>query len=291
MPICEKINKDRETMELTEATLTELKKIEIAMLREFVNVCDQLKLRYYLLGGTLLGAVRHQGFIPWDDDIDVGMLREDYEIFLQKGAALLPEHLFIQTNQSDPGYVHCFAKIRNSNTTFVEISARKMNIHHGVFIDIFPLDFYPDDAGERRKFDWSRKWYEHRISVVFDLPGNYTLKGVVKKCLTKILLPSLQAAIEKRDALYQKVPVSSMIANYGGAWGKKEIVPASWYGKGAKVMFEGMELSAPAEYDKWLTQVYGDYMQLPPVEKRVGHHYVEAADLHAPYTQYMRNRK
>ena len=87
------------------------------------------------------------------------------------------------------------------------------------------------------------------------------------------------------------VPASTMIANYGGAWGKKEIVPASWYGEGTKVMFEGMELKAPAEYDKWLTQVYGDYMQLPPVEKRVGHHYVDAVDLYAPYTQYMRNRK
>jgi lipopolysaccharide cholinephosphotransferase len=199
--------------------------------------------------------------------------------------------LFIQTTQSDPEYVHCFAKIRNNNTTFIEISARKLNIHHGVFVDIFPLDYYPDAVREQKKFERKRKWYLRRVATVFDLPQNHTLKGRLKRLVMKLLIPSVADAVQKRDALYQTVPASTMIANHGGAWGKKEIVPAAWYGEGTKVMFEGMELMAPAEYDKWLTQVYGDYMQLPPVEKRVGHHYVEAVDLHAPYTQYMRNRK
>ena len=96
--------------------------LQVAVLdifKEFLCVCEKLNLKYYLLGGTLLGAVRHKGFIPWDDDIDVGMLREDYEVFLAHAQELLPDHLFLQTYKTDPGYHHVFAKIRNSNTTFL----------------------------------------------------------------------------------------------------------------------------------------------------------------------------
>ena len=275
-------------MEVIGETLAELKFLEIDILRHFVEICDKLNLRYYLLGGTLLGAVRHKGFIPWDDDIDVGMPRKDYEVFLQKGAELLPTYLFLQTVQTDPGYVHCFAKIRNSNTTFVEISARKMKINHGVFVDVFPLDYYPDTIERQKEFEHKRIWWLRRIGVEFDTNENTSFKGVMKRIVVKMLIPSVQRAITLRDALYRSVPASSLVANYGGAWGKKEIVPADWYGDGTTLMFEGMELTVPAEYDKWLTQVYGDYMQLPPMEKRIGHHYVEAIDFHTPYTEYLR---
>ena len=270
----------------TSEQLAELKQTEIEMLRAFVEVCEKLHLRYYLLGGTLLGAVRHKGFIPWDDDIDVGMPRKDYEIFLEKGQALLPSHLFIQHLGTEPAYTMCFAKMRNCNTTFVESSLAHFPINHGVYIDIFPLDFYPEDFKEQERFFFKKTWYARRVGCEYNVADNRTCKGKIRKLILYVLFPSLKRVINKREALYRSIPESALLANLGGAWGQKEIVPAHWYGSGVTVEFEGMQVCAPAEWHNWLTQVYGNYMQLPPVEKRVGHHYVDMIDLQAPYTQY-----
>lgn len=275
----------------TSEQLAELKRIETDMLRAFIDVCGKLNLRYYLLGGTLLGAVRHKGFIPWDDDIDVGMPREDYEVLLEKGPALLPSHLFIQSLRTEPAYTMCFAKMRNCNTTFVESSLSHFPINHGVYIDIFPLDFYPENLKEQEQTDRKKTWYARRVGCEYNVAPNKTAKGTVRKLILHAMFPSLKATIAKREALYRSIPKSGLMANYGGAWGKKEIVPAHWYGEGTMVEFEGMQVCAPAEYDKWLTQVYGNYMQLPPVEKRIGHHYVDVIDLENPYTKYTEKSK
>lgn len=276
-------------MEPTAEQLQELKHIEKEMLRCFAELCQKLNLRYYLLGGTLLGAVRHQGFIPWDDDIDVGMPRADYEVFLEKGPALMPEHLFIQSVQSDPEYLMCFAKIRNSNTTFLETSVNHRNINHGVFIDVFPLDYYPERVKAQSAFERKKQQYNARISMAFNLPKP-PIKTRIKLMVIKWMNPSLRKAIQKRERLYRSVANSSLVANLGGAWGKKEIVPFDWYGEGTELVFEGLQVSVPAQYQKWLTQVYGDYMKLPPEEKRVSHHYTDVIDLHKPYTEYVRKK-
>lgn len=278
-------------MEPTAEQLAALKNIEISILREFVNICEKLNLQYYLLGGTMLGAVRHRGFIPWDDDIDVGMPRQDYELFLAKGQQLLPSNLFIQNDRTDPEYIMCFSKIRNCDTTFIETSARTFNINHGVFIDVFPLDYYPEDDQEQKRFERKKGWYERRLSCCFNMPHNHTIKGRVRKLLLTAMFPSAKAVVRKREQLYRSVPESSMLANYGGAWGKKEIVPVEWYGSGTTVMFEGLQVKAPCQYDKWLSQVYGNYMQLPPIEKQVGHHYTDVIDLEKPYTEYVRSKR
>lgn len=274
-------------MELTNDILVALKIVETDILREFVGVCNKLNLRYYLLGGTLLGAVRHQGFIPWDDDIDVGMPREDYEKFISLGQAYLPNNYFIQTFMTDPGYPANFAKIRNNNTTFVETSLGGCDINHGVYIDIFPLDYYPEERAFA--YEVEKLLLTLRISTVF-AKTKMKMKTRIVRLISCVLYPSHKKALIRRETMFKTVPKSGLIANNCGAWGKKEIVPADWYGEGVPVMFEGMQLMAPVEYDKWLTQVYGDYMQLPPVEKRVGHHFVDVIDLSKPYTEYMRKK-
>lgn len=131
-------------MNLTDEEMLRLKACEVSMLKEFIEICEKLGLRYYALYGTLLGAVRHQGFIPWDDDIDVGMMREDYEVFVREGQKYLSEHLFLQTYESDPEYISGYAKIRDNNTTFIETSVKSRKMNHGIFIDIFPLDSFSD---------------------------------------------------------------------------------------------------------------------------------------------------
>ncbi len=274
-------------MEPTPVQLEKLKKIELDMLINFVEVCNKLKLKYYLLGGTLLGAVRHKGFIPWDDDIDIGMPRKDYDIFMCKGQELLRENLFLQNIDTDKEYYLNFAKIRNSETTFVESSYRHHRINHGVYIDIFPLDYFPDDENQRKVFRRKNSMYNLRIAAEFYLPNTKTVKFKIATLLLKIVFPTAMKISRKRERLFKSVEKSSYLANYCGAWGAREIVPKDWYGEGTELCFEGIKVTAPKEYDKWLTQVYGDYMQLPPVEKQKGHHFVEVIDLEKSYREYM----
>ena len=281
-------------VEPTQEQLKEMKALELNMLASFVEICRKLSLRYYLVGGTLLGAVRHQGFIPWDDDIDVAMPRADYEVFLREGQKHLPEYYFLQSLHSEPEYHLNFAKIRDTRTTFVEYAVRKRRICHGVFIDIFPLDVYPAGEKARAAMDRSQQIFKYRLRSEVEVPevarhGAVAELGMkVVSGLTKLRYPDYRKALEARENLHCSAEGGDTWANYCGAWGKKEIMPAHWYGKGTELNFEGLTVMGPEHWEKWLTQVYGDYMQLPPVEKRVSHHYAEVIDLDAPCSEYLK---
>lgn len=271
-------------MELTFQQRERLKRIQLDLFRQFLDICARIGLTYYLLGGTLLGAVRHQGFIPWDDDIDVGMPRRDYTRFLELSPRYLSEGIFLQTCWTDPEFPCNYAKLRNSRTTFIEPGLKHRDIHHGVYIDIFPLDFYPDKG--RLFFDSKALLLKLRLTDGF-LPGGMKPHAKLVRCLSRILYPSLSQAVVRREALFCSVKRGAFIANHCGAWGKKETVPAHWYGEGTVVRFEGLEVLAPSGYHAWLTQVYGDYMALPPPEQRISHHFIEFFDPDRPYTLYL----
>ena len=274
-------------MKLTAEHLKDIKTIELDIFSKFIDVCNNLDLKYYLLEGTLLGAVRHQGFIPWDDDIDVGMLRADYEKLIAEGQKFLPEGYFLQSIETEKGFLCSFAKIRNSNTTFVEKSIRHSKINHGVYIDIFPLDYYPDNEREQKAFDRKNKIYTRRLAAEYYYEDR-NIKRTMLSAVMKIIYPSITRVMQKRQELYRSVPPSNMIANYCSPWRKREIVPKDWYGEGTMLTFEGIQALAPKEYDKWLTQVYGDYMQLPPEEQRIPHHFVDVIDLERSYLHYQK---
>ncbi|MBR4710794.1 MAG: LicD family protein [Clostridia bacterium] len=274
--------------------LKRIKCIETDILKAFIDCCKELKLRYFLLGGTLLGAVRHSGFIPWDDDIDVGMFRKDYQVFLSKAQRILPDYYFVQCLQTEENQLNNFAKIRDSRTTFIETSYRNARINHGVYIDVFPLDYYPEGAHEQKLFDRRKKTLSLRIRREFVIPEENqsgrlreTVRDIKGLILT-LRYPKVRDALLEREKLYISVPRSNLIANHCGAWGKKEIVPESWYGDGVEGTFEGLSVILPCQYDKWLTQVYGNYMDLPPIEKRVPHHYTDIIDLDKSYTEYIK---
>ena len=149
-------------------TFLELKKIELEMFKYYLAICEKHDLKYFLIGGTLLGAVRHKGFIPWDDDIDIGMPRPDYEKFLLVAQKELPEHIFLQTHNTDIEYPNCFAKLRNSDTTFIETSCKKLKINHGIYIDIFPLDgCCISPYWKYRLFSFKQRLYNSKISGSF----------------------------------------------------------------------------------------------------------------------------
>ena len=259
--------------------------IELEMFKHFISLCEELDLRYYVLGGTLLGAVRHNGFIPWDDDIDVGMPREDYDVFMEKAGVQLHEGLFLQNHNTEKMYHSNAAKIRNSSTTYIETGVCHLDINHGVFIDIFPLDNYPCKRFEKFCFNVKRKILSVRINTMSIHEENW-MKHLLRLSLN-LIYPTLYHAVNKREDLYRSVPPSRLLINHSGMWGEKEIIPAEWYGEGCTLEFEGIRVKAPKEYQKWLEQVYGDYMQLPPEEKRVTHHMVEVIDTEKPYTDYI----
>ena len=269
---------------MTDVEMQRLKAIELDMLKAFIAVCEKHDLTYFLIGGTALGAVRHGGFIPWDDDIDVGLPRKDYEKFMAVAQADLPEGLFLQNEKTDPEYMTCFAKIRNSNTTFLESTARNLNINHGVFIDIFPLDGC-DNFEETAK---KTKLLKVRMSAKF--LTKRSAKGHLIRLLAIIRYPSIKKARKKLFDIWRKLPyeLADDIANFSGVWGKKEVMPKQVYGAGTKGTFEGLSVTLPANPDEYLTRLYGDYMTPPPPEKRVSHHYCDVIDLDTSYTTYVK---
>lgn len=273
-------------MNLTAEQLQSLKKCERDMLEEFVRICNKHGIKYFVQGGTLLGTVRHSGFIPWDDDVDVSLPRPEYEKFLKVAGDELPDYYFLQTKDTDPEYPNNFAKIRDSRTTFIETSARNLKINHGAYIDVFPLDNYPD--GIRAKlYELKKKLLTWRINRAFYIP-EMSLKSKIATVITMILFPSLKRAVEKREKLFTSVPPTDRVVNNSGAWLSKEIIPKQWVQNSVEMEFEGIKVNVSDKYDEWLTYVYGDYMSLPPENERVGHHYVDEFDMDKSYTEYIK---
>ena len=277
-------------IQLTQEQMGKLRGKELEILKNFIRVCEQLNLNYFVVQGTLIGAVRHKGFSPWDDDIDVGMLREDFEVFISEGQALMPENLFIQTHQTDPYYPHGFAKIRNSDTAFVETSCKKLPINHGIYIDIFPFDYYPDNPVKSAVFEMRKFFLRYRIRCSLYIPADQKFTGanlirrVLKRC-SKIIYPSLEEALDKQYMLYKSVGAGKKRINNGSPWGLRECMPAFWFNEITELVFEGIPVKAPKYYKAYLTHVYGDYMKLPPPEKRIPHHFVAILDFNKPYIE------
>lgn len=268
--------------------MTELQKIEFEMLKEAVRICDELKLRYYLVCGSALGAVKYGGFIPWDDDVDIGLPREDYEIFLSKAQDMLPQHIFLQNRKTDPKYPHIFSKLRDCDTTFFEKSVADFDINHGVYIDVFPLDGYPSDIAQQRILEKEKVSCQKKLSCVFDLPRNFkaTLGMLLRRACgyrrrTASIVDRYTAAISRYST-----HDSDIICNHGNWQGRLEYAAREQYGDGVMVSFEGLRVRVPARYDEYLTQKYGDWRADLPEERKVGHHYAALIDLKHPYTDY-----
>jgi lipopolysaccharide cholinephosphotransferase len=250
--------------------------------------CENNNLRYYLLGGTLLGAVRHGGFIPWDDDIDIGMPRSDYNKLLK-----LAEEFYVQSNGrykichtgNDKGYLYLFAKSYDTQTTLTEDFSVKFT--RGVWVDIFPLD-----GAFTNTLLCKIHYYLVKIFVrgslvksgAFQMPENF-IKRKAKWIFNKFFPVSVPmfASIVKWILSIKKFDNADYIGNFSGAWGYKEICKKTLFCRSIKLKFETIEACAPVGYDGYLTQVYGDYMTPPPPEKRHSHHLISYINLDSSY--------
>lgn len=278
--------------EMSEEEIAKIKRIEIALLDDFVRVCNELHLVYFLCAGTLLGAVRHQGFIPWDDDIDVQMPRRDYEIFAKEGQKLLKKNYVLESVYS---YAQCydnFMKIRDANTTFVESTTRNFDLPHGVYIDIFAIDPLPDDERKRRRYSYRIELYKsrvlNRVCKSQFLPKR-SIKGKLFTLYSLIASGFLspRKAVLKRDRFilsYQDMSAANLIVeSKTSRLYKKEIFAGT-----SDVTFEGKIYKGPKLCKEYLVVQYGpNYMELPPIEKRHPHHYCCILDLEKSYVDVL----
>lgn len=269
--------------------MTQLQTAELEILIQFDSLCRELGVTYYLVCGSALGAVKYGGFIPWDDDIDVAMPRNDYEVFLQKAPEMLPKGLFLQNFHSEPRFPQIYSKLRNSATTYIESSAAALPINHGIFIDIFPLDGYPAGKLAHKRLEFMKKQYTGMMYTAYDLPRSG--KGKLLCSLFRALgvhrrTDRIAARLDRLIRKYPAVP-GGILCNHGNWQGVLDYAPYDWFGDGAEATFEGLRVRVPVRYDEYLHRKYGDYRLDPPKEEQVGHHYYKVCDLDKPYTDYL----
>lgn len=256
--------------------LRELQMAELEILDEFVRLCRIHDLRYYLVGGTLLGAVRHQGFIPWDDDIDVAMPREDYDVFAEVVSKELGPQYFYQSPDTDPHYFLSYAKIRKNETEIYEERFRNAKFHKGIFIDIFPLDPCPQPGPLCHLLFNTLAVMNYRGQVCSgeDYRHYEELSGRIGYAMLRLISPKgLVKARKHLLLLSRRLREKDCVASYAGAYGYyKEVFPGGWFGMGSHVAFEGKQYTAPAEVEAQLAQIYGkDYMSIPPRSEQRWH--------------------
>lgn len=260
---------------MREIQFEEMKKIELNILTYFTEVCEENNLRYYLGGGTLLGAVRHKGFIPWDDDIDVMMPRPDFQKLLS--LSINNENYNI-IKPGTAGYYYNFAKLVDTRT-ILEEKGIKLIDGLGVYIDIFPLDGMPETPDARKKRFKELNSIRKRINNTCLLrpkfhrnPFAYLNACRIYNSNKNIDLSSLQKKYLD-SALKNSFDDSEFVFAAGGAYGARDIFPGKWFEKEIELQFENLSVKAFNGYDFYLTQLYGDYMTLPPEDKRVTPHH------------------
>lgn len=266
-----------------------MQKKAFELLVEFVEVCEKHELDYFLVCGSALGAIKYQGFIPWDDDIDVAMYREDYEKFLELAPEMLPQHMFLQNHWTDPEFPAINSKLRDSHTTCIETSASRLNINHGIAIDIFPLDGYPKDRLHQRVLEIKKTVFVKLLNTVYYRENR--IKRIILMPLKLLCnLIGQGTLLEWYESMIRKYPTvdTEVLVNHGNWQGHKDYTPKYELGNGKKATFEGLEVRVPAEYDNYLRRKYGDYRQDPPPENQKSHHIYSVVDVDRPYTEYMK---
>lgn len=260
---------------MRELELEEIRNIQLDILKRVAGFCDEHCLKYFLYYGTLLGAVRHKGYIPWDDDIDIAMPRPDYEKLILNFSRFHEDYEIFDNSVQD-NYALPFSKISCKKTKIIELSDMNFN-NLGVNIDVFPLDGLPNSQKIQKSFLRRIKILRtiHTIKSVKYNNQRLFYKNVIlfigkiifyfyksKKITTSIMNEALSYDFDKCSE------VGCVVWGYGS----REIMKKCYFDKSVKLEFEGELYNTPFEYDKVLQRIYGDYMELPPIDKRKSHH-------------------
>lgn len=259
-------------------TLEELKLIELDMVKYLDGVCRKHNIHYYMVGGTLLGAVRHKGFIPWDDDIDVAMPRMEFEK-LQSVMSEEKGYYKIQFYNNTQGYGYPFPKMIDTRTTLIDYKAGTGKEKTSVYIDIFLYD----GMGRTLMAAEARYWFLKALKrMVFLSKRNFKMESLGKTLLFSVPWGVCHLiGVDRLNKLYnyfagrKAFHKTEIVACAAGRYGRGELFPREVFEKTIDLSFEDTVLPAPIEYKKYLRSIYGDFMTLPPVEKRVSNHMSE----------------
>lgn len=262
------------SLNINDLDVNKLKELQLKLLKELIRICEKYELRYYLAWGTLLGAIRHKGFIPWDDDIDVYMPYKDM-IKLEEISYELGEEFFFQSHNTDPEYGAWINRLRLNNTTQKEIQFKDKDIHHGIFIDIYPLYGVAPTKIKRLiqiknamfsgLFLWKEPVKNH--GLILKLGSSLLLKLIPNKLYEKIYQRNIQklAKYDFDDSKY----VFSITATPKSL---KTYFSKELFGKGQSIPFEDIKAKVPDGFDAVLKILFNDYMKLPPENERKFHH-------------------
>lgn len=267
-----------------------LKSMLLDMFSWFHDFCVQNGLRYYALGGTMLGAVRHRGFIPWDDDIDVGMPREDY----LRLAALMeekPRERYVLETPYSPNadFFYPLSKLYDTQTTLVENT--RYQTKRGIYLDIFPLDGAGNSREEAVAHFASIK---RKRNLLLTLTTGLRKGRSLHKNLAVLSMRAIpNCMMDKKKLLHSIDAISgskscedcTWVGNMMGNWMERELMPRSILGMPAVYSFESLDIFGPEDYEGYLTSLYGNWRELPPLEKRKSHHDFLMMDLEHSYLE------
>lgn len=262
----------------TDEQLKKIQELEFKNFLVFDEVCKKIGVNWFVYGGTMIGAVRHKGFVPWDDDFDVAMPRADYEKFVKEAPAVLPQEYHLQTPYTDKKTPYSFSKLRLKGTTYIEYVYHKLDIEKGVYIDIYPIDNLPDSDE-----DFYRQYKAfHRLAVLYawkqspyiDKKCNkisYLVKQTMKFVVWVLLKLVPQKCIIKKMDKISKRYNNTKTSRMGNLYYPKPVNVFTEIFPLVDGEFEGQPVKLPKCWDQHLKSRYGNYMEMPPPEKRIGH--------------------
>lgn len=266
-----------------------LKERLLAMAKMFHNFCVEHGIKYYMIGGTMLGAVRHKGFIPWDDDMDFGIMRDDYEKLKDLRNEFL-EGFSLNFYECNKNFQYGFCKIYDENSTYIEGLYDERAVG-GIYIDIFPIDNVGDDLKKAEKIGSKIAFRKKVVAAIY---ANGKRSSSLKTLGVK-MLGALPKSPKWFSWVYQSVEKykgtdSKLVTNVFGVNNLKEIMPKEYFGKPVLYEFENTRFYGVEKPDEYLTRLYGDYMTPPPEDKRGGHNIVYI-DFETPYKEYLEQKR
>lgn len=259
--------------DISENELKQIQKIQLELIREVVRICKKCGIHFNMVGGTMLGAIRHKGYIPWDDDADIGFLRTEYEKFRKAcKTELNHEKYYMQDLRDTKGYRWGYGKLRRKNTEFIRLNQEFMPYEQGISIDLMPFDNVPDQWLFRRihffrcflyrKFFWSE--VGNRTEKNLGIKIIYKIMGLIPM---EMLIRSYQRFIDAGQRKKTQLVRILTFPTPKGIYGYER----KWYTHLSKYQFEDIKLPGARDYDGYLRVKYGNYTELPPVEKRKIH--------------------
>ncbi|MBQ6719159.1 MAG: LicD family protein [Oscillospiraceae bacterium] len=264
---------------MEQEVLKRVQPVLLNMLKDIRRVCDENGIRYFLYRGTFLGAVRHKGFIPWDDDMDIAMLRQDYERFCRIAPEKLSSSYCFQNWHTDENYAHPFGKVRKRGTVYVEAKCCRLQ-ENGFYIDIYPIDFAPETVEQQRMLN--RKLlhlYRIKLMKCHYTPWKEEERTIWKKRIGYMLYQiaalfvSQAWLVEKYEQIVMSIPESSCVYEQS-ALPHVPFFKREWCENLAEYTFDDVAFLGPEDYDSFLSSLYGNYFELPPEDQRENRHQI-----------------